>query len=110
MGVLENLEAINASEDSEYDVEALKQRCYDAMNDDLAAPQAIAAVFDGIAAANRAHEAGDLSPADAASVVGLLERADRVLGLGLERTIEVSDAVQQLLEARAAARTSKDWA
>ena len=48
---------------------------------------------------------------DAAAVVALIDKADRVFGLGLEaQSLTVSPDAQALIDARATARTDKQWA
>ena len=81
-----------------------------AMDDDLSTSEAIAAVHDAVGEANRQAHADALAASDAAAVVGLLDRADRVLGLFLQEAApEVDDAVQALLDRRAAARAQRQW-
>ncbi len=83
-----------------------------AMNNDLQTSEAIAVVQSLVGEGNRRLQAGELSDRDAASVVRLLERADRVLGLKLGASDEVAltPAQQALVDARATARAEKDWA
>ena len=82
-----------------------------AMNDDLSTATAIAAVYDAVRDGNRAAQGDTLSPGDAAAVVALLERADRVMGLGLaEEEVALPPEAQALLDARAKARADRDWA
>lgn len=89
--------------------DAFEKRFVDAMNDDLAAATAIAAVYDAVRAGNRGGD--DLSAGNAASVVALLDKADRVMGLGLvEETLELPPEAQVVLDARATARAEKQWA
>ena len=91
--------------------DAHTQRFVDAMNDDLSAATAIAAVYDAVREGNRASQSEALSAEDAAAVVALLEKADRVMGLGLEpESLTIPDAVLALVDARAKARADKDWA
>jgi cysteinyl-tRNA synthetase len=82
-----------------------------AMDDDLNTPEAHAAIHAAVGEANRRAQAGDLPAADAAAVVGVLDMADRVFGLGLaaqERAL--TPAQQELVDARAKARADKDFA
>jgi cysteinyl-tRNA synthetase len=83
----------------------------DAMDDDLNSPEALAAVHAAVGEANRRVQDGALAPADAAAVLGVLDLADRALGLFL-RTEErgLTPEQQALLDARAEARAAKDWA
>lgn len=83
-----------------------------AMDNDLETSAAMAAVHEGLAAAQRALGAGTLAPADAASALRLLALADDVLGLGLgaSRARALTPAQQRLLDERARARTERRWA
>ena len=83
-----------------------------AMDNDLQTSEALGAVHALVGAGNRALEASELSPGDAAAAVRLLERADRVLGLSLGATREVAltEEQQSLLDARAKARADEDFA
>ncbi len=93
------------------DVGAFKERFYEAMDDDLNTPQALAALFDMAREINRAAgEGGDVS--DATSV---LRELGGVLGLGLEQassvgTGDVAPFVELLIETRAALRKEKQFA
>ena len=84
-----------------------------AIADDLNVPNALAALFGLIREGNAAIDAGALSPADAAAVASTLARMDTVLSVvyfGRAAGEAVPDAVQALLDARAAARKAKAWA
>lgn len=83
-----------------------------AMDDDLQASEALAAVHTLVGEANRAQTNDALSSADAAAVVRMLQRVDRVFGLNLGATTEmhVPADVVALLEKRAKARADKDFA
>lgn len=112
-----------AGEAGEPDAEHL-DRFVAAMEDDLATPEAISALFDLVREGNRRLESGeDVSGLvgaydEIAGVLGLAERADdagvpEALGELLERLgIEAADlgaAMDGLVEARAAARAARDW-
>ena len=82
-----------------------------ALDDDLDASGAMAAVHGLVHDANRRVAEGSLSPADAAAAVALLDEADANLGLFLaEPARRVTPEEQALLDARLAARRAKDWA
>jgi cysteinyl-tRNA synthetase len=79
-----------------------------AMDDDLAVPEALAALFDLIREGNRLLVDG--CGADGASALAAtLERMDAVLAL-LPGASELPSGAAQLLEARIAARAAKDFA
>ena len=83
-----------------------------ALADDLNAPEAFAALFAFVRAANAALNAG-LPPAGAAAALEELKRMDRVLGFvafGRAAKEEVPAEIQALADARAKARAEKNWA
>ena len=83
-----------------------------ALADDLNAPEAFAALFAFVRAANAALNAG-LPPAGAAAALEELRRMDRVLGFvafGRAAKEEVPAEIQALADARAKARAEKNWA
>ena len=82
----------------------------EAMDDDMNISGAMAAVFDTVHAGNKAMAAAPLPANEARAVVSLWQELDAVLGLLIPREEQVSDEVNQLLEARTAARAEKDWA
>jgi cysteinyl-tRNA synthetase len=82
-----------------------------AMDDDLDASRAMAAVHGLVHEFNRRLADGSLSPADAAAGVALLDEADANLGLSLGASARsVTSEEQSLLDARLAARRAKDFA
>ncbi len=91
--------------------DAFETRFTNAMDDDLSTSEAIAAVHDAVGEANRRAHGGELPAEDAAAVVALLDRADRVLGLFLRaKGPSLSPDARALLDQRAAARAARDWA
>ncbi|MBM4164851.1 MAG: cysteine--tRNA ligase [Lentisphaerae bacterium] len=84
-----------------------------AVFDDLNLPEALAALFGMVRDGNAALSAGAVTSAEAAAVAALLKQLDRVLGVldfGRVRDEAVPAAIQQLFEARSAARKGKNWA
>jgi cysteinyl-tRNA synthetase len=82
-----------------------------ALDDDLNISAALAAVFDLVRDLNRRIEGRTLSTRDATRAVEALRDLDRVLGVLPEAAVAELDAdLQALLDARAAARTARDWA
>ena len=83
------------------------------LNDDLNAPQAIAAVFTFVRAANRELDKGSWTPANASSALRVFDRQMEVLDLlptaaTIDETLEVW--VAQQLTAREEARQARDFA
>ncbi len=84
-----------------------------AIYDDLNLPEALAALFGIVRDGNAALSSGTVTPTEAAAVTSLLKRFDRVLGVigfGRVQVATVPDAVQQIADARSAARAQKNWA
>jgi len=100
-------------------VASLRQKCYDAMNDDLATPQVLSHLFEACATVNRLtdHKA-EISADDLNELAGTMKLfAFDLLGLRDDHA-SASDAreeafgkvVDMVLELRAKAKSSKDWA
>jgi len=81
-----------------------------ALDDDLNAAGALAALFDMVHAGNRALDSGVLDAGGTAAVLDLLADFDRVLGVLVHDEEQAGDDVQALLDQREAARAAKDWA
>ena len=122
MTALSDLDRIKTSKTSDAAtsnlVGALRQRCYDAMNDDLATPVVISNLFEACAVINTvvAHQA-EISEADLAELrkVMTLFTSD-ILGLRNDKSADNSareeafgKVVDMVLELRAKAKAAKDW-
>jgi cysteinyl-tRNA synthetase len=81
-----------------------------ALDDDLNVSAALAALFDLVRDANRRVAARSISTADARRIRDLLHDLDRVLGILPADTDVLEPELVALIEARAAARTARDWA
>jgi cysteinyl-tRNA synthetase len=87
-----------------------------AMQDDLNTAAALGAMFELVRALNSAIDAGELGVDDAAEVRAAFEQFDRVLGvLSLRRAEDARppipvDELEQLIQARLAARRRRDFA
>jgi len=80
-----------------------------ALDDDLNVSAGLAAMFDLVRDLNRRIERRSLSTADAARALDLLRDLDRVLGILPEPGSDLDPVVAALLEAREAARASRDF-
>ncbi len=81
------------------------------VEDDLGMPNSLAALFDMVHKGNRALDAGEVDAAGAAAALAVLDEMDGVLALKPEAAAAgPDDAVQALLDERAAARSEKRWA
>lgn len=114
------IDKIKQSDKSDLDVDALKQKCYEAMNDDLNSAIVISYLFEAATAINSAL-AGSLSLTKE-SIEALKSLFDvflfNILGIkdesivgGNNNSFEAfSKAVDMLLALRAEAKVNKDWA
>jgi cysteinyl-tRNA synthetase len=81
-----------------------------ALDDDLKIAPALAVLFDCVREVNRRIDARTLSTADAEIVTSFLHNLDRVLGIGPDPVDDgLTPDMEALLEARAAARTGRNW-
>ncbi|MGN0036145.1 MAG: cysteine--tRNA ligase [Bacteroidaceae bacterium] len=113
-----NLEKITPSATSTVDVKSLREKCYEAMNDDLNSPIVIAHLFDGarlvnnIVAGNATISADDLAHLKETfrmfmhEILGLQKEAGSSSG----REAAYGRVVDMLLEQRLKAKANKDWA
>lgn len=118
------LSEIKASDTSTVaeEVAALPQKCYDALNDDLNTPIAIAHLFEAVSIINRVadgHDTATQADIDALTslfrtflfdILGMKAEATD-LGEGSEKALlPYRGAVDLLLQVRAEAKAKKDWA
>lgn len=117
MTALNTLDKIKAADASTVNVEELKEKCYQALNDDLNTPILVAHLFDGVKAINSLASGSEkISQEDLESLKNLYQTliAD-VLGLQNEEEEggdnEILDKViSLLLTTRNEAKKNKDWA
>ena len=117
--VIETAHAEVGDADWPAEVQSARSGFVEAMDDDLNAPKAMAAVFSLAGAAERALSATSLNRDSAAIVRSFLEEIDAVLGIldegGAEEekstlNPELPEPLAQMVQARQRARGSKDWA
>ncbi len=113
-----NLEKIIPSATSTVDIKGLRDKCYEAMNDDLNSPIVISHLFDGtktinnILAGNATISEKDLKELKDTfhlfmyDILGLKEET----GSSGEREAAYGKVVDMLLEQRMKAKANKDWA
>lgn len=116
MKVLEKLEA-NVSNGEGVDIAALKQKCYDAMNDDFNSPIVIANLFDGVKIINSVKD-GKMT-IDQANLDMLKELyfdfVNDILGLKAEKEGDSDEGlstqlINTLINLRQQAKVNKDFA
>ena len=100
-------------------VKALRQKCYDAMNDDLATPQVISHLFEACTVINKLVDHKATICADCLKELkdAMHLFAEDILGLKAEksgsndaREAAFGRVVDMVLELRAKAKAGKDWA
>jgi len=115
MNAMETLGQISASDTSTYDVNALQEKCYTAMNDDFNTPILIAHLFDGVRIINSVKdEKESLNASDLEQLKTIFNTfVTDILGFishkesgGNDLTNEVMELVLQL---RGNAKKSKDF-
>ena len=120
IGDLERIQPSAACDaETERVVKSLRERCYDAMNDDFATPQVISCLFEACTVVNKLVDHKATICADClkelTEVMHLF--AEDILGLnaensgsGDEREAAFSRVVDMVLDLRARAKAAKDWA
>lgn len=118
MEAMENLEAIEVGKNTtDFDVQAWKQKCYDAMNDDFNTPVLIANLFDAVKHINLIKEGSEsISEKDKNELrVSMHNFVYDILGLEHANgtngdSDKLSGVVQLLIQLRNEARANKDFA
>ncbi len=116
MKAVETLGKLTPSERSTVEVEELRTRCEEAMNDDLNSPLVIAALFDWVRIINQIYEKQQtISEEDLRQLRSLVGTVVfDILGLRDEKATGsdnlVAPLVETLLAVRAEAKAAKDWA
>ena len=113
----DNLSKIEPAEVSTVDVKTIRERCYEAMNDDLSTPIVISHLFEAVKIINTVLAGGaTLSAEDSAhlkgtfriflfDIMGIREEA----GVSEEGNEAYLKAVDLLLDVRKEAKARKDW-
>ncbi|MGN0230438.1 MAG: cysteine--tRNA ligase [Muribaculaceae bacterium] len=113
------LNDLKPADKSDVEVSDLRQRCFDALNDDLNTPIVIATLFDACRIINQANDGkATLSAADIEElkslfqlflfdILGIRNEADGCNGVNLK---PYEEAIDLLLDIRKQAKSNKDWA
>lgn len=113
---------LTPSETSTIDVKGLRAKCYEAMDDDLNTPIVIAHIFEACRLINQVNDGKATATADDIKelkelfdifLIDILGIRTDILGNGVssgEALKPFEDAVGLLLDIRAKAKASKDWA
>ena len=117
MTAMDTLELLKPSENSTIDVGALRQKCYDAMNDDFNSPVLIAHLFDGVRMINTIKDGKEtISEKDLELlkkvfndfVFDILGFKNEALAAGGDDEL-VEGLMQTILDIRKEAKIKKDW-
>lgn len=130
MNAISDLDRIQPADscdaDTERIVKALRQKCYDAMNDDLATPQVISHLFEACSVINKLidhkaticaaclQELKETMHLFAEDILGLSGNKGQGAGVNGQASPSREEAfgkvVDMVLELRAKAKADKDWA
>lgn len=118
MNAVKALDEIEASEKSTVGISPIVEKCFEALNDDLNSPVAIAHLFDGVKIINSIKAGTERISAE--DLTGLKSFYHSVvfdiLGLKEEKSVEsgesevLAGAVELLINLRQQAKANKDWA
>lgn len=117
MEAVKHINELPVSAQSTVDIQAWKQQCYDAMNDDFNSPILIAHLFEGVRLVNVIKEGKETITAEDLSIFASLMHAFLFDVLGLESTNmmaanndKLEGVVSMLIQMRNQARANKDFA
>lgn len=117
MDAINSLDDIKTSASSNIDIDAWKQKCYDAMNDDFNSPILIANLFEAVKYINQLKEGkASISESDLETLKATIQTfVFDILGLvnvskSETGTDKLSSAVELLIQLRQEARLNKDFA
>jgi cysteinyl-tRNA synthetase len=117
MKAIKTLEELKASDVSTVEIESLKEKCFNALNDDLNSPITIAHLFDGVKIINSIKAGNDkISAKDLEDLKSFYSSmVFDILGLKEEEATDSSDnklltgTVELLINLRRDAKANKDW-
>ena len=116
MQVYKVLKSLSPAKSSSVDIKGFRQKCYDAMNDDMNTPIVISHFFDMAKVINTVNDHKEtLSQADIDELKDVFDTfVFNILGLRDEasgsNTQVVDGLMQMILDVRAQAKANKDWA
>jgi cysteinyl-tRNA synthetase len=115
MTAVKTLNSIKPSDRSTVDISDLEKKCYEAMNDDLNTPVAIAHLFDGVRIINLINDGREsISAEDLGKLTNLFRTfVFDILGLREEESAGnemLGEVINMLLSIRREAKANKDWA
>lgn len=113
------LQELTPSESSTIDVSDIRRKCYEAMDDDMNTPMVIANLFDALRLVNQVKDGhatatqvdiDELKTVFDTFLVDILGVRTEMAGDSAEALKPFEGAVELLLDVRAKAKASKDWA
>ncbi len=114
MNALALLDGLKASATSEVEVAILRQRCYDAMNDDFNSPVLIAELFEAARIVNSVKDGKLKIDAENLAILGQLmhDFVENVLGLKNEQAAnnDLPKVLDMIVNLRNEAKSNKDYA
>mgnify|MGYP003669288829 CR=1 FL=1 len=116
MEAVNNLSNISADTSSSININAWKQKCYEAMNDDFNTPILISHLFEGVKFINQLKEGKETISSDDLETFSKIMNAFVFDVLGLlndakeDSSDKVDGVVELLIKLRKEARENKDWA
>ena len=116
MQAYKTLQRLQPAKSSSVEVKEYRQKCYDAMNDDLNTPIVISHLFDMAKLINTVNDRkATLTQADIDELKGVMETfAFEVMGLrdeaSTDNTALIDGLMKMILDMRATAKANKDWA
>ena len=118
MNALKTLEKIKPSDKSDSNIKSLKQKCYDAMNDDFNSPVAIAYLFEGVKIINSIEAGKEKISKEDLSILKEIFRVfvETVFGLKPEEKIAdrddnqlINEVMKAVINIRAQVKAKKDF-
>ena len=116
MNAVNTLEKLKSSEKSSFDINSLRQKCYDAMNDDFNSPILLAHLFDGVKTINSINDGKEtISKEDLELIKKIFhDFVFDVLGLKEEKSAGsndelVNNLMNLIIEMRNEAKAKKDF-
>ncbi|MBC7913554.1 MAG: cysteine--tRNA ligase, partial [Pyrinomonadaceae bacterium] len=107
------LDKLKPSETSDVDIASIRQRCYDAMNDDFNSPVAIAELFEAARIINSVYDGkAAISVSDLKELKDLIQYfVYDIMGLKpeLAQTEDLSQVMDFIIQLRSEAKSNKDY-
>lgn len=114
MAAVNLLDKLSVSEQSEFDIDALKVNCVNAMNDDFNSPVLIAELFEAVRIINTVYDGkGKISASELEKLKALIsDFVFDILGLKDEESdnLELNSVLDMVIELRKEAKENKDYA